>query len=343
MSAPVLTLCLLSVLLMAWWLTGLMRRYALRSHLLDVPNARSSHVQPTPRGGGVAIVVSFLLATGASVAAGVLPGGLGAALIGAGSLVAVLGYVDDRRSLSAGFRLTGHMVAAAWVVACVGPIGPVPLFGVQVDIPWLSVALCWLFIVWMINLFNFMDGIDGLASAEAVAVALGGSFLWWWVQPTGAWSLGVLFAAAAAGFLLWNFPPARIFMGDAGSGFIGLCLATLALWSARGQPALFWSWLVMLGGFMVDSTTTLLRRYRRGERVHEPHRNHAYQYAARLVGAHRPVTLGMTAINVLWLFPWALAATNGWVDGLVAVVVAYIPLVVLAFRLKAGDRAAQER
>lgn len=330
-----------AALLMAWLLTGLMRRYALRSQLLDIPNERSSHTAPTPRGGGVAIVATFLAATAASAAWAGLPGGLAAAVLGAGTLVALLGYVDDRRSLPARVRLAGHMAAAAWVLGWVGPISPVPIFGVAVDLPWLSLALCWVFIVWMINLFNFMDGIDGLAGAEAAATALGGAFLWWWIQPAGAWGLSVLFAASALGFLIWNFPPARIFMGDAGSGFIGLCLATLALWSARGQPLLFWAWLILVGGFMVDATTTLVRRHRRGERVHEPHRNHAYQYASRQLGAHRPVTLAMITINVVWLFPLGLAVASGRLDGALGVLIAYAPLVALALRYKAGDRAGQ--
>jgi Fuc2NAc and GlcNAc transferase len=327
--------------LLAWQLTGWACRYALASELLDRPNARSSHTQPTPRGGGVAIVASFLLLTIGLGATGRVEPALTIALVGGGLLVAGLGYADDRKPLPARWRFLGHVVAAAWVLSWLGPVPAMPMLGRVVDLGWAGPVLCMLFMVWMINLFNFMDGIDGIASVEAMTVCLGGSLLWWLAGFGAGAGLALLFAACVAGFLLWNFPPARIFMGDAGSGFLGLVVALLAMWCGQATPALFWSWFILVGCFMVDATTTLLRRVRRGEKFHEAHRSHAYQYASRRHRGHRPVTLACAAINLLWLLPVATLVALGLLDGVLGIAVAYAPLVWLAYHYKAGARELQ--
>ena len=342
MTLPGLLILLLLGCAVSWALTSSVRRYALHADLLDHPNARSSHTVPTPRGGGVAIVVSDLALVAVFALAQAMNPRLAAALLGGGALVAVLGFIDDRRPLPARWRFAGHLLAAVWVLAWLGPLPAVPIFGVIVDLRAGAVLLSALYLVWSINLFNFMDGIDGIASLEAISVALGGAFVWWLTQPQGDWLVAVAFAACVAGFLIWNFPPARIFMGDAGSGFLGCMVATLALWSSHTAPHLFWSWFILGGAFMVDATITLLRRVARGERFNEAHRSHAYQYAARKCGSHKAVSIAFVAITALWLFPLGVAVALGRLDGLVGVTIAYLPLVALALRYKAGDRTAQE-
>ena len=317
-------------------LTALVRRYALATELLDRPNERSSHSVPTPRGGGVAIVASLLLLTLVLTWAGAVDGPLAVATLGAGALVAGLGFADDRRPLAARWRFLGHAGAAAWVLAWMGPVPAVPVFGAVLALGPVGPLLCGLFIVWMINLFNFMDGIDGIASLQAISVTLGGALVGALAGAGPGAALPLLFAACTGGFLVWNFPPARIFMGDAGSGFLGLVVALLALWNGQAAPALFWAWFVLNGCFMVDATTTLLRRSARGEKVHLAHRSHAYQHAARRVGNHRTVTLSCAAINTLWLLPIACAVALGWIDGVLAVLIAFAPLIALALHLRAG-------
>ncbi len=146
-----------------------------------------------------------------------------------------------------------------------------------------------------------------------------------------------MLAAAVAGFLYWNFPPARIFMGDAGSGFLGIVLGTMSIQAGWVDPALFWSWVILLGVFVVDATFTLVRRLLRGDKVYEAHRSHAYQYASRQFGRHLPVTLAVGGINIAWLLPIALLVGTGRVDGLIGVVLAYAPLVLLAIKFRAGE------
>lgn len=331
-----------------WWLlpavagvcfvlTWVLRRYALARSLMDIPNARSSHSVPTPRGGGVAIVLGFLLVLPIVAGMDLLPWPLTWALLGAGAGVAVLGFLDDHGHIAARWRLLGHFAGAAWALFWLGGLPPLALFGFTLDLGWVGHVLAAIYLVWLLNLYNFMDGIDGIASVEAICVCLGGALLYALLGQPGLALAPLLLAAAVAGFLCWNFPPARIFMGDAGSGFLGIALGVLSLQAAWAAPQLLWCWLILLGVFIVDATFTLLRRLLRGDKVYEAHRSHAYQYASRQFGKHLPVTLAVGAINLLWLLPVALWVGLGGLDGLLGVVIAYMPLVCLAVKYRAGE------
>lgn len=318
-------------------LTAALRRYALSRSLMDVPNARSSHTVPTPRGGGLAIVFSFLLALPVLAAYSSLQWSLAWALLGAGAGVAALGFLDDHGHIAARWRLLGHFLAAAWLLFWLGGLPPITLAGWPVDLGWAGHLLAAVFLVWMLNLYNFMDGIDGIASIQAISTCLGGALLYWAIGEPSHTLLPMLLAAAVAGFLYWNFPPARIFMGDAGSGFLGIMLGGLAIQAARVEPDLLWAWLILMGVFVVDATFTLVRRFLRGDKVYEAHRSHAYQAAARRFGAHRPVSLGVLMVNLLCLFPIALMVALGALSGLAGLLLAYIPLLLLALYFGAGE------
>ncbi|RON22925.1 glycosyl transferase [Pseudomonas brassicacearum] len=332
----IFALLLVGVFVASWLMTFYLRRYALRNSLVDVPNARSSHSIPTPRGGGVSIVVSFLGALCVCALTGVISWGVFAGLFGAGAVVALIGFADDHGHIAARWRLLGHFTAAAWFLFCVGGLAPLNLFGFIIDLGWWGSALAAIYLVWLLNLYNFMDGIDGIAGAEAICVCLGGAFLYWLGGFTNELWVPLLLASACAGFLIWNFPPAKIFMGDAGSGFLGLILGGLALQAAWVAPQLLWSWLILAGVFIVDATYTMLHRLIRGERVYEAHRSHAYQYASRHHLSHMKITLAVILINVLWLAPLALWVGWGSLDGSVGLLIAYLPLIVLAVMYNAG-------
>lgn len=324
------------VLLSSLLMTAALRRYALARSIIDVPNARSSHSVPTPRGGGVAIVLAFLIALVALALLGSPGVHALVALGGAGVLIAMLGFMDDHGHIAARWRLLGHFIAAAWLLAWLGGLPALTLFGESVDMGWMGSLLAAVYLVWLLNLYNFMDGIDGIASVEAITVCLGACLLYWVGGFDSYVALPLLLAAAVVGFLCWNFPPARIFMGDAGSGFLGVVLGGLSLQAAWVSPKLFWCWLILLGVFIVDATYTLIRRLMRGDKVYEAHRSHAYQFASRHYGMHLPVTLAVAALNLLWLLPLAMCVLLG-MDGVLGLVLAYAPLVLLAVRFRAGS------
>lgn len=324
-------------------LTWLLRRYAIARSLLDIPNERSSHTVPTPRGGGVAIVVTFSVTLALIAWAGVLPETDAWALLGAGAWVALVGFLDDHGHIPASRRLIAHFAGSIWALAWLGGLPPLLLFGFIVDFGWVGDVVAAIYLVWLLNLYNFMDGIDGVASVEAICVCLGGALLYVLTVPQSLdWAVPVLLLFVVAGFLFWNFPPAKIFMGDAGSGFLGMVLGIFSIQAAWVVPELLWSWIILLGVFVVDATVTLVRRIWRGEKFYEAHRSHAYQYASRRLGAHRPVTLAVLTINLGWLLPLALLVALGTLEGVLGVMIAYLPLLGLAYYLKAGARELQE-
>ena len=317
-------------------LTGGLRYYALTRNLIDVPNARSSHSVPTPRGGGVAIVVTFVCALLILLFLGEVSIANSLALLGSGVLVAALGFLDDHGHVAARWRLLGHFTAAVWALYWLNGLPAISVFSWVVSLGWIGNILAAVYLVWLLNLYNFMDGIDGLASIEAICVCIGGAFLYFMMgEQTAMWPLLCL-AATVAGFLFWNFPPARIFMGDAGSGFLGLILGVFSLQAAWLQPKLLWGWLILLGVFVVDATYTLGRRLTRGEKVYEAHRSHAYQQASRKLSSHLSVTMSVFCINLLWLLPISYAVTFLNLDGILGVVIAYTPLCLLAIKYNAG-------
>ncbi len=298
-------------LAMAAMLTGVVRRFALARGLLDVPNARSSHSVVTPRGGGLAMV---LAASAAFVALALLcrvPVNLFLALLGGGTVVAAIGFLDDRRPVPAKLRLAVHVCAAVWAVTWIGAPAELRVGSQLVHLGWAGPVMGALGIVWVLNLFNFMDGIDGIAAAEGVFMACAGAALTA-MGGVSASVVGVGWAVGAAslGFLLWNWPPARIFMGDVGSGYLGYVIGVVMLATARADPSALWVWLILGGVFFVDATLTLARRTMRGDRVFEAHRSHAYQWLARRWGSHRRVTIATVSVNVIWLLPCAIFAAG---------------------------------
>lgn len=242
------------------------------------------------------------------------------------------------RTYSCSLAFVGALHGRRVVDELGGGLPGLEVFGHVLNLGWVGYLLGGLYLVWMLNLYNFMDGIDGIASAEAITTCLGGALAALIGGHTALIAPASLLAAATSGFLLWNFPPARIFMGDAGSGFLGLMLAALSIQASQAAPELFWSWLILLGVFVVDATYTLVRRMVRGERFYEAHRSHAYQFASRRHGRHLPVTVVIVAVNVLWLLPLSLLVAGGWLDGFMGILIAYFPLLLLAIKYNAGGQ-----
>ncbi len=318
-------------------ITGCVRWLLARHGLMDLPNVRSSHTVPVPRGGGVGIVIAFLSAVAWILVRHVIVASLARALIGGGLAIATVGFLDDRFKLAAWPRIVIHSVAAVWAVWCLDGMCPAH-FNDGGDLwGWIRRCAAFAALVWLTNLFNFMDGIDGLAGVEAVSVSgLGAVLVLHDGLPSVAQLLFML-SAASLGFLVWNWPPAKIFMGDVGSGFLGFTLGTLALFSSRTSPKLTWPWLILLAAFVVDATVTLLRRLFQHARWYEAHRSHAYQHAAQAFGSHAKVTCAVAAINIGWLFPLAWAASRYQQAAPIFAAAAVVPLVYMTFRFEGGQ------
>ncbi|MFA4970992.1 MAG: glycosyltransferase family 4 protein [bacterium] len=326
---------LASLLLASVLLTRAMLAYATRRCLVDVPNERSSHDIPTPRGGGLSLPLVFL--------AGImfffcsrsfLTSHQFVALAGGAFLAAAVGFWDDHGGVRPAVRILVHFFAAAWVLFWLGGFpaldSGVTVSGVLQNIFWL-VAL-----VWFLNAYNFMDGIDGIAGAEALFIS-GAAAALLFLGGAHEFALAALvLCAAAAGFLFWNLPPARIFMGDVGSGFLGLILGAMAILTAGNGALNMWVWAILFGSFMTDATVTVFRRMLKGARWHAAHRSHAYQHAVSRFNSHGKITMAVTVINVLWLLPWAVAAWLRPAMGALFAVIAYAPLILLAIRFEAG-------
>jgi Fuc2NAc and GlcNAc transferase len=319
--------------------TGLMRRFALQKNLIDVPNERSSHASPTPRGGGVAIVIAFFAAAVLLSLLGLMDAKiLGTLLIGGGA-IALVGFFDDRWHLRAGVRLSVHLAAALGVVILLGGIPESALTRWGLHGVWIGGLAAVLVLVWTTNLFNFMDGIDGIAGSEAVFVSGAGALLNWCHGGAPGLTASMLCVAAASlGFLRWNWPPARIFMGDVGSGFLGFTLAVLGLAASQLGAIPFEAWGILGGFFLLDATITLLRRMVRGDQWLNAHRMHAYQQLARRWKAHLPVTLSVSAINLAWLLPWAWLAVRTPDNAKYFLIAALVPLSVLVILAGAGRK-----
>jgi Fuc2NAc and GlcNAc transferase len=258
-------------------------------------------------------------------------------LIAGGGSVAVTGYLDDRKALPASIRICVHIFAATLAVIVVGGVTQQTLRHMGMQGVWAGSLLGLVALTWSTNLFNFMDGIDGIAGAETVFVAGGGALLnWVYGGDAGLTAAMVLLAAATLGFLIWNWPPARLFMGDVGSGFLGFTLAVLALAASRHGALPLEVWVILSGVFLVDATVTLLMRVVRGDRWIEAHRSHAYQNLASRWNSHLPVTTLVTAINLFWLFPWAWITAIYPSRAMVYVISALAPLVVGVLLVGAG-------
>jgi UDP-N-acetylmuramyl pentapeptide phosphotransferase/UDP-N-acetylglucosamine-1-phosphate transferase len=322
-------------------LIALLRRGA----VLDQPNARSSHTIPTPRGGGIAVIGTSVIAWLVLAAVGVLPRPAVVAALAAAGL-AVVSWLDDLRGLSPAVRLLAQFAAVAigiWVL----PRGALFQGWLPPGLDAVAGALVW---VWFVNLFNFMDGIDGIDGSEAAAIGIGivlVSLLDIWaydpnhplalyVHVTDSLALilsAAAVAAAALGFLVWNWAPARIFLGDVGSVPLGYLLGFLLYQLAlRGEWAVA---LILPLYFLADASLTLLLRLLRGERVWQAHREHFYQRAIQRGLSHGAVVLRVTVANIV-LIVCACAAAVGW--RFAALGVAAVTVITLLVELGRGRR-----
>ncbi len=322
-------------------------RYGPRFGLLDTPVARSAHVAPKPLGGGAALAAPYFLCVIWFVASAAISE---SALAYLGCLfIVVLGFSDDRWQLSSKVRLPVQFIVSLAAVRAIG-VDSVDFGFFSLSEPLTLSLLAVLSLVWLCNLTNFMDGIDGIAASQLLVTSLSCVVLLVGLDAAAGESgehdvvltLSVVLAASAAGFLLWNWSPASLFMGDAGSGFIGFALGLLALESLVTQRMSVWSWVLLLGVFIADTAVTLLVRIIRGERWYEGHSQHAYQILSRRLNSHPRVVEGVILINICWLLPLAWVAGILPHYGVLFATIGLAPLLLGCYRLGAGRADAGE-
>ena len=326
-------------------------RYGPRFGLLDTPVARSAHVAPKPLGGGAALAAPYFLCVIWFVASAAISE---SALAYLGCLfIVVLGFSDDRWQLSSKVRLPVQFIVSLAAVRAIG-VDSVDFGFFSLSEPLTLSLLAVLSLVWLCNLTNFMDGIDGIAASQLLVTSLSCVVLLIGLEggldaaagESGehdvVLTLSVVLAASAAGFLLWNWSPASLFMGDAGSGFIGFALGLLALESLVTQRMAVWSWVLLLGVFIADTAVTLLVRIIRGERWYEGHSQHAYQILSRRLNSHPRVVGGVILINICWLLPLAWVAGILPHYGVLFATIGLAPLLLGCYRLGAGRADAGE-
>jgi Fuc2NAc and GlcNAc transferase len=328
----------IAAFLASYALTAWLLRHSRIKQIVDRPNSRSSHSIPTPRGGGLSMVAVTTGGVALLCATRLVSLPFAAAMILGGMSVAAVGFWDDIRPAPVAVRMAVHFGAAVLAVYCLGSPSALPVGHSTIAFGALGPILGVLTIVWSLNLFNFMDGIDGIAASEAACVLFGAAGLSVFVARGSPAEVAPALIAGAAclGFLKWNWPPAAIFMGDIGSGYLGYVIAVIAIDSAQTSAINIYAWLILGGIFFVDATLTLCRRLLRGERVSQPHRTHAYQWLARRWGSHARVTVAVIIINLVWLLPCAALSVKFPESGLWICILALAPLAVAAFVCGSG-------
>lgn len=325
MSPPILAILAVAAFAVSAWFTYQFSSPDSVVYMLDRPNERSLHDRPVPRGGGVAIIIAVVVCGATAV---FFSPARDLIVIASGMLVvAIVSFLDDRYSVLPFYRLVAHAAAAVAMLYGGFILQRLEIPGVSWAWPYaVGAVFSTLFTVWMINLYNFMDGLDGFAGGMAMFGFGAFAVMGWMAGHDTFFIVSLIIAAASAGFLSFNFPPARIFMGDVGSSTLGLLVAALSLWGARDGIFPVWIAVLVFSPFIIDATVTLCRRQLRGERVWHAHREHYYQRLVRMGWGHRKTVLVeyafMATCGLLALVLRGAAADIQWAGlvGLVGVV-----------------------
>ncbi|MGE5456738.1 MAG: MraY family glycosyltransferase [Methanococcaceae archaeon] len=264
-----------------------------KKKLLAIPNERSLHEVPTPKGGGIAIVLAWYIGLSVLYFARIIEKDLFLSL-GCGILIAVISLLDDIFGIKPVIRLLVHFMAAILAFYFLNGLRPLVIPQLNFDYNFLVYPIAIVGIVWFINLYNFMDGVDGFVSVEAIIISAV-LFVFSWNPVT------ILLITCVGGFLCWNWPKAKIFMGDTGSTQLGFILIILGIYFHNKMDFSILNWIMLLSPFWFDATLTLIRRWRNGEKVSEGHRKHLYQRLVRMGNTHEKVNYFLISINLLIL------------------------------------------
>lgn len=278
---------------------GLFRSYAIKKNLLDHPNQRSSHSSPIPRGCGIMFPILWSLGLLFLYFIGFLNIWYLRVFLPPVFLISIVGFLDDKHQLAARWRFLAQLVATVYILIIAGGFSTFNLGIITIHWGWLGYVIIALALLWATNLYNFMDGIDGISAVEGLFVfGVGGYFIW----RAGGSELAIIVWSVAViifGFLLWNKPPAKIFMGDAGSTFLGFLVALFAIVGEKKYHVSALLWVILCGVFWFDATLTLIRRLINGDKWYQAHKLHAFQRLLLQQWSHGKILLGVVAINIV--------------------------------------------
>jgi glycosyltransferase WbpL len=286
-------------------LTGLIRYYSIEKNLYDIPNQRSSHEIPKPKGGGISIVLIVIGSIILLLLSKKINLDISISLLVGLTIVSITALIDDLFNLSALIRAVFYVIASFISLYLIDGLTVLSINNYSFNIGSLGLLLGVIFIVWLTNLYNFMDGTDSFAGIQTICVAIFmGSILF----LSSNLYLGVVFfclIAATVGFLYWNWPPAKIFMGDVGSCSIGFLFGLMSIYTEQKETISITVWLIALAPFISDATFTLLKRILNGEKWYKAHNTHAYQRLYQRGISHRNLAIGLLFINIVIIWPVA--------------------------------------
>lgn len=327
MPLPIFLSIFISISILTAIFTWLIRKFNISLSIFDIPNERSSHTIPIPRGGGLVIVIITL--GGLLVAKGLrlffCPWPKLAAYLSGALLIAVISWIDDLHSLPSYIRFCAHCLAAFIIIAIFGfwKVIALPFLG-QVDLGLIGPLVSFFWIVGLTNSYNFMDGIDGIAGGQALVAGLGWIFFGWLMNLPLLKIMGVLLAASSWGFLWYNWPKASIFMGDVGSAFLGYSFACLSLIGSQKNPYLSLAGILLVWPFVFDTCFTFLRRLKNRENIFTAHRSHLYQRLVICGYTHQTVTMLYMGLDALGLIlALMIMSREPWAD---MMLIALLPL-----------------
>ena len=290
MNLILLLVIIIALGLLSLFLTKLIKDFAFKKKMIDIPNERSLHDFPTPKGGGIAIVLTWYLGLTILYFSGLVEKDLYLALL-CGIVLAIVSLIDDLTGLPPLIRLIIHFITAMSAFYFLGGLRPLILPGFYAQYHFLVYPLAIVGMVWFINLFNFMDGVDGFASVEAIIIC-SVLFVLTWNMTT------ILLISCVTGFLYWNWPRAKIFMGDVGSTQLGFILVVFGIYFHNILEFSILNWIMLSSPFWFDATLTLYRRWRNGEKLSVAHRKHVNQRIVQAGFSHERVNLFLTLINL---------------------------------------------
>ena len=335
-----LILLFFCILIASIGITYCIYHLAVKNDLFDIPNQRSSHSTPTPKGGGISIIVLLIITTGTLFYFQMISREIMFSVITGLLIISIIGLIDDYKNLPIPIRLIGYTFGAMMALYFIG--GVTSLFENNYNFfkccdinisrfsdigPFFAI----LYMLWLTNLYNFMDGIDGFAAIQTICVSLFCSFLFYFSGSYGLVVIMLCLASATFGFLYWNLSPAKIFMGDVGSCSIGFFFGLFSIYTAKEEIVSISIWLILLAPFVGDATFTLIKRMINKEKWYEAHNTHAFQKLFQLGLSHNQLTLGLLLTNLLFMWPLAIFVQINQNYDLYIVLLAYILVWIIWF------------